>query len=87
MSGHLCFLASNTQLATRNPKFRTEIEPECGVDLFFGLHLNLEAKFSPEIELFSLTKLCKNISPSWNLLNQQKIDAYGYRYMYILNLG
>ena len=65
------FLASNTHLATRNPKFRTEIAPKCGVDffwsspefggkianfrtamepicdedLFFCLHLNLEAKF------------------------------------------
>ena len=41
------FLASNTHLATRNPEFRTEIEPECGEDLFllFGLHLNLGAKF------------------------------------------
>ena len=31
----LGFLANNTQLATRNPKFRTEIEPECSENLFF----------------------------------------------------
>ena len=45
MFGPLGFLSSNTHLATRNPKFRTEIEPECGEDLFFGLHLNLDPKF------------------------------------------
>ena len=44
---------------------------------FFGLHLNLGAKFQNEIELLSLTKLRKNVSPLQNLLNQQKIDAYG----------
>ena len=31
----LGFLASNTHLATKNPKFRTEIERECSEDLFF----------------------------------------------------
>ena len=31
----LNFLARNTRLAIRNPKFRTEIEPEYGKDLFF----------------------------------------------------
>ena len=41
-----------------------------------GLHLNLGAKFWTEIELLSLTKLRKTISPLQNLLNQQKIDAY-----------
>ena len=35
MSGPLSFLASNTHLATRNPKFRTEIKPEYGKDFFF----------------------------------------------------
>ena len=47
MSGLLGFLAStcNTHLATRNLKFQTEIEPECAKTLFFGLHLNLGAKF------------------------------------------
>ena len=75
MSGPLGFLASNTHLAIRNPKSRTEIEPECG-KLFFLLHLNLGTKFHIEIELLSLTKLHKNISPSQNLLNQQKINAY-----------
>ena len=75
MFDYLGFLASNTQLATRNPKFQTEIKPECGKSpLFFGLHLNLGRKFRTEIEL-SLTKLRKNISPPRNLLNQQKIDA------------
>ena len=60
MCGPLAFLASNTHLATRNLKFWTEIEPECGEDLFFfffGLHLNLGAKFRTEIELLNLTKL------------------------------
>ena len=42
-SGPLGFLASNTHLATRNPKLRTEIEPKSGENLFFGLHLNLGA--------------------------------------------
>ena len=69
MSGPLGFLASNTHLATRNPKFRTEIDPECGEDLFFGLNLKSGAKFQTEIELLSLTTLRKNISPNWNLLN------------------
>ena len=50
MSGTLGFLASNTHLATRNPKFWTEIEPECGKNLFLGLHLNLGAKFRAKIE-------------------------------------
>ena len=40
----LDFLASGNCFATRNPKFWTEIEPECGEDLFFGLHLNLGGK-------------------------------------------
>ena len=58
------FLASNTHLATRNPIFQTEIEPECSEKpFFFSLHLNLGAKFRTEIELLSLTKHCKNISP------------------------
>ena len=35
---------------------------------FFGLHVNLGAKFQNEIELLSLTKLRKNISPRRNLL-------------------
>ena len=48
--------------------------------LFFGLHLSLGAKSRTEIELFSLTKLCKNISLPWNLLNLQKIDAYASGY-------
>ena len=43
---------------------------------FFCLHLNLGAKFWTEIELLRLTKLCKNIWPPRNLLDQQKIDAY-----------
>ena len=76
MSGPLGFLASNTHLTTRNPKFRTEIEPECGEDFFFGLHVKLGAKLRTEIKLLSLTKLRKNISPPQNLFNQQKIDAY-----------
>ena len=44
--------------------------------LFFGLHLNLEAKFRSEIALLSLTKLRKNIFPPQNLPTQQKVDAY-----------
>ena len=43
---------------------------------FFGLHLNLGGKIPDRLELLSLTKLLKNISPPRNLLNQQKIDAY-----------
>ena len=31
----LSFLASNTHLVRRNPKFWTEIEPECTENLFF----------------------------------------------------
>ena len=69
MSGPLGFLACNIHLATRNPKFRTEIEPECRKDLFFYLHLNLEAKFRTEKESLSVTKLRKNISPPRNLLD------------------
>ena len=68
MSGPFGFLASNTHLATRNLKFRTEIDLECVEDLFSGLHLNLGAKFQTEIKFLSLTKLHKNISPPWNLL-------------------
>ena len=60
-----------------DPKLRTEIEPECGEDLFFfGLTLNLGTKFRIEIELLSLNKLLKKVSPPRNWLNQQKIDAY-----------
>ena len=70
----------NTHLATRNPKFWTEIDPKCSEDLFFGLHLNLGTKFRTEIELLSLTKLFKNILPPRNLRNQQKIDAYAAKY-------
>ena len=49
---HPRFLASSTHSATKNPKFRTEIEPECGEDLFFffGLQLNFGAKFRSEID-------------------------------------
>ena len=35
MSGPLGFLTSNTHLATRNPKFRNEIELDCDKDPFF----------------------------------------------------
>ena len=58
MSGPLDFLTSDTHLATRILKFRTEIDPECGKD-FFGLHLNLRTKFQTEIELLSLTNFAK----------------------------
>ena len=37
MSGPLVFLARNTHLATRNPKLRSEIEPEGGEDYFLSL--------------------------------------------------
>ena len=84
MSGPLDFLASNTHLATRYLKFRTEVEPDHGEDLCFGLHLNLGAKFRTEIELLSLTKLCKNILPPPNLFNQQKIDAYAWNHYELL---
>ena len=48
-----------------------------GPFFFLGLHLKLGVNFQTEIELLSFTKLHKNILPPWNLLNQQKIDAYG----------
>ena len=61
MSGQVFWFSGkyrNTHLATRNPKFWTEIEPECSEDLFFLLvftsDLNLEAKFRTEIGLLSL---------------------------------
>ena len=76
MSGPLGFLASNTHLTTRNPKFPTEIDPECGEDHFFTLYLNLGAKFRTEIESLSSTKLLKNSLLPRSLLNQQNIDAY-----------
>ena len=44
---------------------------------FFCLYLNLGAKFHIEIELLSLNKHLKKVSPPRNWLNQQKIDAYG----------
>ena len=75
MSGPLGFLASNTHLETRNPKYLTNVESECGEEFLFGLHLNFGSKFGTEIELLSLTELRKNISPPRNLLNQQKIDV------------
>ena len=62
-------------------KFRGETEPVCSKDFFFfGLYQNLGAKFWTEIQLLRLTKLRKTILPFWNLLNQQKIDAYAYQY-------
>ena len=75
-----CFWQVTPTRQTQSPKFRIEIEtrmrqrPFCFV--FFGLHLNLRTKFRTEMELLSLTKLRKNISSIWNLLYQQKIDAY-----------
>ena len=78
MSSPLGFLASNIYLTTRNPKFRTEIEPDCSEDLFFwsSLHLNLGAKFRTEIELLILIKLYKNISPSRNFFNKKLTPMY-----------
>ena len=63
MSGLLGFLANNTHSAARNPQFRTEIDPECGEDFFFGLHLNLGAKFWTEIVKFNQTSQ-KHFAPS-----------------------
>ena len=73
VSGPLIFFCKYYLLATRKSKLQTEIEPECGKDLFFvfGLRLNLGAKFRNVIELLSLTKLCKNILPPRNLLNKK----------------
>ena len=62
MSSPLSFLASDFHLATRNPKFWTEMDPKCDKDLFWSSP-EFEAKFWTEIELLSLTKLLKNISP------------------------
>ena len=53
---------------------------------FFGLHLNLAAKFRIEIELLNFTKLRENISTPRNLLNQQNIDAYALRYPLISDI-
>ena len=78
MSGSLGFQASNTHLATSNPKFQTEIEPDCAKTFFFCLHLCSGAKLWTDIELLSLTKLRKNLSPLRNLLNQQNIDTYAH---------
>ena len=52
MSGCLGFLAStgNTHLATRNPKFQTEIEPQCGKDFFFWSLPEFGAKFWTEVD-------------------------------------
>ena len=49
--GEIClapsfFLASNTHLATRNPKLRTEVEREYGEDLFFWSSPEFEGKIS-----------------------------------------
>ena len=79
MSGFSIFqqVIPNRQQEIRNSELRQN--QNAVKTLFFGLHLNLGAKFRTEIESLSLTKLCKNISPPWNLLNQQKIDAYGTR--------
>ena len=59
MSDLLVFLASNTHLATRNPKFLTKIKLERGKDLFSWSSSEFGAKFRTEIALFSLTKLQK----------------------------
>ena len=71
MSGPHSFLASNAHFVLknkdviRNPKLRTEIEPECSKDPFFGLHLNLGTKFRTKIALLSSIKtLQKNFAPS-----------------------
>ena len=63
MFGFLGFLASNTHLASRNPKFRTEIEPKCGENPFFGLYQNFGAKIRTEIKLLSLTNFAKTFRP------------------------
>ena len=76
MSGLLGFLASNTHLAARNLKFRTEIKPECGEDVFFYLHLNLWAKFRAEIQLKFNQTLQKHFALS-EFAKSTKIDAYG----------
>ena len=46
MSRPLRFLANNTHLATRNPKFQTEIEPECDEDFFFWSSPEFRGKIS-----------------------------------------
>ena len=83
MSGPLGILASNTHSGTRNSKFRSEIEPECGEDLFFCLHLKLGKKLRTEIKLLSLTKLRKNISPSRTLFNQQKSSRMNVHVLFL----
>ena len=80
MSGPLVFLASNSHLATRNSKFRAEVELECSKDLFFWSASEFGGKLWNKIELLCLTKLCKNILPSRNLLNQQKSTPMSVMY-------
>ena len=73
MSGPLDFGQVTTpwQQEIRNFGLRSEKEPECGEYrylFFFGFYPNLGTKFRRETELFSLTKLRKNILPPRNLL-------------------
>ena len=70
MSGLLDFLA-------RNPKLRTEKEPECSKNILFLIFTVIlvfteRAKFQTELELLSLIKLRKNILPPRNLLKSTK---------------
>ena len=54
MSGPLGFLASNTYLAARNPKFRTELKPNAAKIYLFWSSLEFGGeiqKFRAEIEL------------------------------------
>ena len=87
MSSPLGFLASNTHLSKEiwiSDWGRTRMQQR---PFFLWSDLDLGAKVQTEIELLSLTKLCKNISPPWNLLNQQKIDAYGYWHWFMSNFA
>ena len=55
----------------RRPFFRSS--PELGGKI---------TNFRIEIKLSSLNKFRKRVSPLRNLLNQRKIDAYGYKVRY-----
>ena len=64
MSGPLGFLVSNTHLTIRNPKFRTEIEPECGEDLFFWSSPEFGAKNPDRNGIKFYQTLQKHFAPS-----------------------
>ena len=67
MSGPLGFLASNAHLIHEVNRCKQEIRNsarrwnQIAAKTFFGLYLNLGAKFRTELELLSFTKLRKKV--------------------------